>query len=126
MINVLLTRLSSDSKIPTAIERLDLLLPADERTASSAAVAHLAESSLVALLAGDVTRRNPVGAVPGLKAFDAVHHVDVFEGEGAGFVEEEVDDQAGDGVCGEEDEAVGVGDAICGEGGEETDEDYEC
>ena len=114
-----LTRLICECQVTAAVEGTTTLLLNDW----TVTVAHLVEGSLVTLLASDVTRWHPVGAVPWLEALDAVHHVDVLQREGARLVQEEVNDDTSDGVGGEEDKAVSVGDAVVGQRGEETNED---
>lgn len=115
---MLLTRLIGHGQVVTAVERSFLLL---DKWAST--MAQLVESSLVALLTGDVARRHPVCAGPRLESLNTVHHVHIFERQSTRLVQEEVYDDTGNGVRGEEDESIGVGDAVVGKRGEETDED---
>ena len=93
------------------------------RIARRRADAHVAEDSLVALLAGNVARRHPLAGGPGLEVVLAVHEVDVLERQAAGLVEEEPDEDAGGQIAGGKDVSKVVGDALVGEGAEETNED---
>ena len=61
--------------------------------------AALPEVRLVSLPAGDVAGRHPLAAGPGLDVGLAVHEIDVLEGQGAGLVEEEPDQQGGEEVA---------------------------
>lgn len=81
------------------------------------------EVDFVSLLAGDVSRRNPLVTVPRLETLLAVHEVDVLQTEGARFEKEEPNKGGGSQVGSDKDETITVTDTSGGNRSKESNHD---
>merc|ERR1712098_369254 len=77
----------------------------------------------ITLATANVALRQPLGAVPGLKALFGVHLVDILEGQGLSLEQEEIRQERGSSVTAEEDVTESVADTIVGVWGQETNQE---